>query len=151
MFRLFFGNVLCHHNKYLMGYLEFLHSSRIIYLPSVKYFRKNSISSKSLKRKRLIIVFIFVNTIQYAHNLESNIFLNKLGPPPFFHSDTNLVLGHVLVHSDWIVNTPLICNFILPRRECAVQEFCPRAFTKLLLSLLAQSLRNGFDIWLSYV
>ena len=25
---------------------------------------------------------------------------------------------------DWIVNTPLICNFILPCREFAAQEFC---------------------------
>ena len=25
--------------------------------------------------------------------------LHEQGAPPFFHSDTNLVLGHVLVHS----------------------------------------------------
>ena len=34
---------------------------------------------------------------------------------------------------DWIINTPLICNFILPRREFAAQEFC-QVFTKLLIA-----------------
>ena len=38
--------------------------------------------------------------IQYLHTLKNNIYhSNKRGPPPFFHSDTNPVLGHVLIHS----------------------------------------------------
>ena len=69
-------------------------------MSSFEFFKKNNTSSKRFKRKRLIITFIFVNTIQYAHNVDSNIYhLNKRGLPPFFHSETNPVLGHVLVHS----------------------------------------------------
>ena len=44
--------------------------------------------------------FIFVNTIQHPHTLKNNIYhSNKQGRPPVFHSDTNPVLGHVLVYS----------------------------------------------------
>ena len=100
VFKLFLVMFCVYHNKYLTGYFEFLHGSRIINLSSFKYFRKNNISLKSLKRRRLIITFIFANTIQYAHTLENNIYhLNKPEPPPFFHSDINPILGHVLVHS----------------------------------------------------
>ena len=50
-------------------------------------------------RQRLI-AFILVNTIQYPCTLKSNIYhSDKRGPPPFFHLDTNHVLGHVLIHS----------------------------------------------------
>ena len=83
------GNILCHHNKHF----EFLHGSRIICFPCI-----DNISSKSYKRQRPID-FIFVNTIQYSHTMKKNIYhSNKRRPPPFFHSDTNPVLGHVLVH-----------------------------------------------------
>ena len=59
----------------------------------------DNISSKSLKRQRLI-VFILVNAIQYVCTLTSNIYhSNKRGPPRFFHLDTSPVLGHVLIHS----------------------------------------------------
>ena len=59
----------------------------------------DSISSKSQKRRRLI-VFILVNTIQYPCTLKSNIcHSNKQGPPPFFYLDTNPLLGHFLIHS----------------------------------------------------
>ena len=65
-------------------------------------FQKNcidNISSKSQKRQRLI-AFILVNTIQYPRTLQNNIYhSNKRVPPPFFHSDTNPVFGHVLIHS----------------------------------------------------
>ena len=38
--------------------------------------------------------------IQYSRTLKNNIYLsNKLGPPPFFHSDTNPVLDQELAHS----------------------------------------------------
>ena len=85
VFKLFLVMFFVYHNKYLTGYFEFLHGSRIINLPSFKYFRKNNISSKSLKRRRLIIAFIFVNTIQYAHSLENNIYhLNKPDHHHFF-------------------------------------------------------------------
>ena len=56
----------------------------------------DNISSKHLKKQRLS----FVNTIQYPHTLKSNIYhSNKQGPSQFFHSDTNLVLDDLLVHS----------------------------------------------------
>ena len=59
----------------------------------------DSISLKSQKRRRLII-FILVNTIQYPCTLKSNIcHSNKRGPPPFFYLDTNPLLGHFLIHS----------------------------------------------------
>ena len=47
-----------------------------------------------------LIAFIFVSTIQYPRTLKNTIYhLNNRVPPPFFHSDTNLVLRHVLIHS----------------------------------------------------
>ena len=95
-----FGNVSCHHNKYLIGYIEFLHSLRIICLPLNisekttslwKAWRgKDSSSPSSLLRQ--------YNT-HTTWRATSTIYLNKRGPPPFFHSDTNPVLGHFLVHS----------------------------------------------------
>ena len=64
-------------------------------------FQKNcidNISSKIQNRQRLI-AFILVNPIQYPHTLKNNIYhSNKRIPPPFFYSDTNPVLGHVLIH-----------------------------------------------------
>ena len=55
-------------------------------------------SSISEKRQRHI-VFILFNTIQYQRTLKNNIYhSNKRGPPPFFHLDTNPLLGHVLIH-----------------------------------------------------
>ena len=59
----------------------------------------DSISLKSQKKQRLI-AFILVNTIQYPCTLKSNIYQsNKQRTPSFFHLHTNLVLGHVLIHS----------------------------------------------------
>ena len=47
-----------------------------------------------------LIAFIFVNTIQYSRTLKSNIYhSNKRGTPSCFHSDTNPVIDHALVHS----------------------------------------------------
>ena len=38
--------------------------------------------------------------MQYPRTPKNNIYhSNKRGPPPFFHPDTNPVVGHVLVHS----------------------------------------------------
>ena len=94
------NNVLCHHNKRLMGYFEFLYGSWIIWLPlNIPEKSHYNISSKIPKRQRLI-TFILVNTIQCPHALKNNIYhSNKLVPPPFFHSDTNPVFGHILIHS----------------------------------------------------
>ena len=59
----------------------------------------NNISSKNQKRQR-VIALILVNTIQYPRTLKNNIYYSsKRIPPPFFHSDTNPVFCHVLIHS----------------------------------------------------
>ena len=77
----------------------------------------DSISLKSQKKQRLI-AFILVNTIQYPCTLKSNIYQsNKQWTPSFFHLHTNLVLGHVLIHSVdkihvLVVTVELICFLI---------------------------------------
>ena len=83
-----------------MGYFEFLDGSRIICFPlNIPEYCIDNISTKSQKRQSLV-TYILVNTIQYLRTLKNNIYhSNKRGPPPFFHLDTNPVLGHVLVHS----------------------------------------------------
>ena len=46
------------------------------------------------------MAFILVNTIQYPRTIKNNIYYSsKRVPPPFFHSDTNPVFRHVLIHS----------------------------------------------------
>ena len=75
------------HNRHPMGHSDFFFF--------FEYFGKIT----SQKRQRLI-AFIFINIKQHPGILKNNIdHLSKRGPPPFFHSDTNLVLGNVLVHS----------------------------------------------------
>ena len=77
----------------LMGHL--IKDIRWDFLTFFEYFGKIT----SQKRQRLI-AFIFINIMQHPGILKNNIdHLSKRGPPPFFHSDTNLVLGNVLVHS----------------------------------------------------
>ena len=65
-------------------------------------FHKNCIgnmSSKSQRRLRLIACIVVIK-MQYPHTLKNNIYhSNKRRPPPSSHSDTNPVLGHVLIHS----------------------------------------------------
>ena len=73
------GIVLCHHNKHLMGYFEFLHGLRVICVPL-------NISEKW-------------NWQHFSEKLEeTEIVAFVWRRPPFLHSDTNLVLGHVLVY-----------------------------------------------------
>ena len=92
------GSEYIHHNIHLMGYFEFLHGSRVICLPlNISENCIDHISSKSQKRQWLI-AFILVNTMQYPRI--SIYHSNRWGPPPFFHWDTNPVLGHVIIHSD---------------------------------------------------
>ena len=59
----------------------------------------DNICSKNQKRKTLI-ASVFAITMQYPHTPKNNIHQpNKQRPPPFFHSDNNPVLDHILVHS----------------------------------------------------
>ena len=87
---------------------------------------------KSQKRQRLI-VFIFINAIQYPCTLKNNIYYsNKRGSPPFFHSDTNPVLDHVLFHSVdkthvtvkliWLFLNMLSFNFVPISQEIQIQK-----------------------------
>ena len=105
------GNVLCHYNKHLMEYLELPHGSRIICLPLNISENYTEIALhwkpwKPLSKPRRgrdsspSSLLIRYNILQYQPTLKNNIYhLNKRGPPAFFYSDTNPVLGHVLVHS----------------------------------------------------
>ena len=82
---------------YLLGYFEFLHGQGIICLPLNNNI--DNMSSKKQKRQ-ILIAFIIANTIQYPRTLMKNIYRsNKRGPPPFFHPDTNPLIGHAVVHS----------------------------------------------------
>ena len=89
-----------HHDKRLMGHFEFLFGLRITCLSlniSEKFYWQHLFESP---KRQKFIAFIFVNTVQYQHTLKNNIYhSNKQVPLPFFHSDTNPALGHVLVHS----------------------------------------------------
>ena len=59
-------------------------------LPSFEYFRKIALSTLFEKLGE-------AKTQEPLNNNKDH--LRKRGAPPFFHSDTNLVLNHVLVHS----------------------------------------------------
>ena len=77
--------------------------------------------------------------IQYPRTLKNSIYhSNKRGPPPFFHLDTNPVIGHALVHSVdktqvLVVTVDLIWLFFLnilsfnfiaaPRKSCRFTRF----------------------------
>ena len=83
-----------------MGHFEFLFGLRITCLSlniSEKFYWQHLFESP---KRQKFIAFIFVNTVQYQHTLKNNIYhSNKQVSLPFFHSDTNPALGHVLVHS----------------------------------------------------
>ena len=84
-----------------MEYFEFLYGSKIICLPlniSEKLCWQHLFEKlEEVETHSLHLLLIWYNT----HTLKNNIYhLNKQGPPTFFHSDINPVLGHVLVHSD---------------------------------------------------
>ena len=52
------------------------------------------------QKKQRLIAFILVNKIQYPRTLKNSIYYSsKRVPPSFFHSNTNPVFCHVLIHS----------------------------------------------------
>ena len=123
----------------MMGYLEFLHSSRMICL----IFQKNCIDNNSLKRQKghTLIAFIFVNTVQYPHILKNNIYhSNKWRPSPFFHSDTNPVLGHFIVYCgiDWLLFLNILSfNFVQTPNKSLKPPCCcsNQSYTAFLLDV----------------
>ena len=70
-----------------MAHFEFLHSSRMLPL---------NISEK-LHYQHLFEKLGEAETQELLNNNKDHS--RKWGPPPFFHSDINLVLSHVLIHS----------------------------------------------------
>ena len=93
------NNVLCHYNKRLIGYFKFLYGSG--WFAFLWIFQKKLHLQHLFKSpKQRIIAFVLVNAIQYPCTLKNNIYLsNKRVPLPFFHSYTNPVFDHVLIHS----------------------------------------------------
>ena len=77
------------YNRNLTEHFEFLHSSRMICFPL-------DISEK-LHYQHLFEKLEKAETQELLNNIKH--YSRKWELPPFFHSDTNLVLGHVLVHS----------------------------------------------------
>ena len=83
-----------------MGYFEFLYGSGIIFLHLniPQKLHCQHLFKKPEEAERLI-VFILTNSIQYPRTPKSNIYhSNKWVQPPFFHSYTNPVFGHILIN-----------------------------------------------------
>ena len=77
------GNVLCDNKK----------SVRIF---QIEYFRKIALTISLLKARRGRDSSPSSMLIRY--NIHTIYHSNKRGPPPFFHSDTNPVLCHILAY-----------------------------------------------------
>ena len=82
-----------------MGYFEFLYGSRIIFLPS-NIPEKLHQQDLFQKPEKVETHGLYLNIIQYPRTLKNNIYhSNKRVAPPLFHSVTNPVFGHLLIHS----------------------------------------------------
>ena len=104
------GNVLCHHNRHLLGNFEFLHGLRMTCVPlnvSEKLHWQHLLE-KLRERNRGSSHSCFVNTIQHPRIQKNNINhssmenfhdSSKQRPPSFFHSHNRPALGRALVHS----------------------------------------------------
>ena len=69
-------------------------------LRSFKYFRKTALTLFLWIARRGWCSLSSSLLIQHSRILKNKVnHSSKQGPPPFFHSDTNPVLGNVLVHS----------------------------------------------------
>ena len=94
------NNVLCHHNKCMIEYFEFLYGSGVICLPLDIPKRITLTTSLEKDRRGRPIALILDNTMQYPHILKNNICHSKKWVPPLnFHFDTNPVFGYILIHS----------------------------------------------------
>ena len=84
-----------------MGYVEFLYGSGIICLPLniPEKLHWQHLFEKPEEAETHRLYLSWYNTIQYPCILKNNIYhSNKRVPPSFFHSYTNPVFGHVLIH-----------------------------------------------------
>ena len=80
-------------------------------LPLFKYSRKIALTTslRKARRGRDSYTFILVNTIQHPRTLKNNIYhSNKWLPPSCFHSYTNRVFGHVMIHSFDKTHIPVV-------------------------------------------
>ena len=119
-----------------MGYFEFLPCSRIICLLL-------NISEKLNQKRQRLIAFIFVNTIQYPYTLKNNIYhSSKCGLPLFFHSNTNPILGHVLVvtvEMIWLLFLNILSfNFVHRLPDVVLTNHC-QSYTTFYLMCSVQS------------
>ena len=113
------NNILCYHNKRLMGYFEFLYGSGIICLPlnipEKLHWQHIFEKPEEAETHRLYLSWYDAIRMRPACNIYHS---NKWVPPPSFLLDTNPVTGHVLVHSfdkthNLVVIVELIWFFLL--------------------------------------
>ena len=132
-------NVLSHYNKHLLRYFEFLPGSMIICLPLNISEKLNwqHLFEKLEKAETHRLHLCQHDTIP-IHPDEHYYHSNKPGLPPFFHLDTNLVLGHILLHPVdkthvLVVTVELFCllflkilsfNFVLRLPAIALTNDC---------------------------
>ena len=137
------GNILCHHSKYLMGYFEFLHGSRITCLPlnipeklhSHLCLRKTRKGRDSLPSSLLI-------------RYNTHAAWRATSTTSLYHPDSNSEIGHVLVHFVdkthvlvvtveliWLLLLNIISfNFVpIPRKSLSFTRFRRSYVTPLLL------------------
>ena len=103
VFQMAHGKVAYHYNRHLMRHFEFLHGSRMIWLP-LNF-------SEKLHWQHLFEKLVeaedhrchFFNRIQHPHILKN--YIKQTGPTTI---DTNPVLGHILVHA--LTNPSCSCN-----------------------------------------
>ena len=91
---------MCHHNNCLMRYFEFLYGSGIICLPlNIPKILHWQVSLKSKTRQELHrLRLTWYNKIP-THPEEQHLPFKQTGTTIIFHTDTNPVFGHVLIHS----------------------------------------------------
>ena len=148
---------MCHHNKHLMGYFEFLPGSRIIFLPlniSEKLHWQHLFEKlEEVRYSSPSSLLIRCNT--YIHPEKQHLYSNKR--LSFFHSDTNPVLGHVMVHSVdkthvLVVTVKLIWlfflnilsfNFVLRLPAVVLTNHC-QSYTTFLLNVCCSKWPHSF-------
>ena len=88
---------------------------------------------------------LLVQYNNHTHTLKNSIYhSNKRGPPPFFHSDSNPILGHVLVNSvDKIYALVLVVELIWLFLNMLSFNFVPTPNISLRFTRFRRSYVNG--------